>query len=225
MLKHLKPGTILGVIAIVLALGGTATATTVKIITSKNIADGTIRNKDIHKDAVSLNRLSPGVQKLIAGNTEASSVPGAAGKDGAQGPKGDTGATGPKGDKGPKGDSDLAGAYYAVAYYGKGDTNAGAIATVACKAQGDTAISGGVQVTGIDAGANSRNTPVSSSFPGRMDWDTNAPKPGRLDGWVVQFGGNAGTTSDKDPAKVKVWALCVPDLNVPVATTFTQPGS
>ena len=27
-------------------------------------------------------------------------------------------------------------------------------------------------------GANSRNTPVSSSFPGRMDWDTNTPKAG-----------------------------------------------
>ena len=43
-----------------------------------------------------------------------------------------------------------------------------------------------------------------------MDWNTNAPKPSRLDGWIVQFGGNAGTTSDKDPEKVKIWALCVP---------------
>ena len=36
------------------------------------------------------------------------------------------------------------------------------------------AISGGVQVLGLEEGANDRNTPVSSSFPGRMDWAANA---------------------------------------------------
>ena len=110
--------------------------------------------------------------------------------------------------------------------YNAGNTNAGAIATVACDADpaktNYVAISGGVQVLGLDAGANNRNTPVSSSFPGRMDWTTNAPKPGRLDGWIVQFGGNAGATSDKNPEKVKVWALCVPGANIPVNQTFKQ---
>jgi hypothetical protein len=77
---------------------------------------------------------------------------------------------------------------------------------------------------GLDAGANSRNTPVSSSFPGRMDWSTNTPKQDRLDGWIVQFGGNAGATSDKAPEKVKVWALCVPGANIPVKQTFQQVG-
>jgi hypothetical protein len=113
-------------------------------------------------------------------------------------------------------------AYYSVAYYDKGDTNAGAIATVACKNETDVALSGGVQVLGLDAGANSRNTPVSSSFPGRMDWSTNTPKADRLDGWIVQFGGNAGATSDKAPEKVKLWALCVPGLDTEVVETYTQ---
>lgn len=116
----------------------------------------------------------------------------------------------------------LGGAYYAVAFYDVGDTNAGAIATVGCSKDTDTAISGGVQILGLDATANSRNTPVSSSFPGRMDWTTNTPKADRLDGWIVQFGGNAGTVSDKDPLKVKIWALCTPGLNIPVVETFTQ---
>src|SRR5215471_10305421 len=205
MLRHLKPGTILGVIAVVLALVGTATASS--LITSKNIADGTIRNQDIRKDAVSLNRLSPGVQKLIAGNSAESRDPGVVGRDGAQGPKGDTGAQGAKGDKGPKGDSYLAGAYYSVAYYDVGDTNAGAIATVACNAQTDTAISGGVSTDDY-----MKTVPVGQSFPGRMDWNTNTPKSNRLDGWVVQFASQNGSA----PEKVKVWALCVPGLNVPV---------
>ena len=86
------------------------------------------------------------------------------------------------------------------------------------------AISGGVQVLGLGEGANSRNTPVSSSFPGRMDWAAGAPKPGRLDGWIVQFGGNAGATSDKAPEKIKVWALCVPGASIPVNQTYQQVG-
>lgn len=117
---------------------------------------------------------------------------------------------------------DLRGAYYSVASYDVGDTNAGAIATVACSSTTDVAINGGVQVLGLGEGANSRNTPVSSSFPGRMDWSTNAPKPGRLDGWIVQFGGNAGATSDKDPLKTKIWALCVPGANIPVKQTYLE---
>jgi hypothetical protein len=144
--------------------------------------------------------------------------------------KGDRGATGPQGapgtpgSPGHAGDDGLLGAFYATSVYNAGDTNAGAIVTVACNmdSQEFTAIAGGVQVLGLDAGADSRNTPVSSSFPGRMDWNTNTPKVGRLDGWIVQFGGNAGATSDKAPEKVKVWALCVPNTDIPVNQTFLQ---
>ena len=139
---------------------------------------------------------------------------------GTQGPAGKDGATGPQGLSG------LEGAFYAQGVYNAGDTNAGAIASVGCDADKTktnyTAIAGGVQVLGLDAGANSRNTPVSSSFPGRMDWSKNAPFAGRLDGWIVQFGGNAGATSDKAPEKVIVWALCVPRTDIPVKMTFQQ---
>ena len=138
-------------------------------------------------------------------------------------PAGACRAQGPKGDKG---DSGLTGAFYATAFYNAGNTNAGAIASVACDAEKTdyVAISGGVQVLGLGEGANSRNTPVSSSFPGRMDWAAGAPKPDRLDGWIVQFGGNAGATSDKDPEKIKIWALCVPGASIPVNQTFQQVG-
>ncbi len=153
---------------------------------------------------------------------------GATGDQGPQGPKGDTGATGPRGltgltgsrgwtgpqgPKGDAGDSYLAGAYYSVAHYDKGDTNGGAIATVACKAQTDTAISGGVSTDD-----NAKNVPVGQSFPGRMDWTTNTPMPNRLDGWIIQFASQNGSA----PEKVKVWALCVPGLNVSVDQTYTQ---
>ena len=203
--------TLIAVLVGVLAVTSGAFAANHYLITSSS---------QIKNGVISVSDLSPAARKALQGQQGAA---GPHGHAGAQGPKGDSGADGPKGDKG---DSGLTGAFYATAFYNTGNTNAGAIATVACDADpaktNYVAISGGVQVLGLDEGANSRNTPVSSSFPGRMDWNTNTPKPGRLDGWIVQFGGNAGATSDKDPAKVKVWALCVPGASIPVNPTFQQ---
>jgi hypothetical protein len=211
----LKKGiTLIAVLVGVLAITSGAFAANHYLITSSS---------QIKNGVISASDLSSAARKALKGQKGAQGQKGDTGATGAQGLKGETGADGPKGDKGESG---LTGAFYATAFYNAGNTNAGAIATVACDAAKTdyVAISGGVQVLGLDVGANSRNTPVSSSFPGRMDWATNAPKPGRLDGWIVQFGGNAGATSDKDPAKVKVWALCVPGASIPVNQTFQQVG-
>jgi hypothetical protein len=192
-----------GAAAALIAVGSTGTAVAGSLIGSADIKDGSVKARD----------LSPWVNGQLTKVTA----------EGVQGPQGAKGAQGPQGPKGDKGESGLLDAFYAVAYYNAGNTNAGAIASVACDADptqtGYTAIAGGAQVTGLDAGANSRNTPVSSSFPGRMDWSTNTPKADRLDGWIVQFGGSAGTVA---PEKVKVWALCVPTTDIPVVQTFSQ---
>jgi hypothetical protein len=196
-----------------IALAGTATAAGTGLITGVQIKNGTIGLADLSKKA----KRSLKNQRGSAGPRGEVGPQGPAGQQGPQGPAGAKGDTGDKGVKGDNGDSYLAGAYYSVAYYNAGNTNAGAIATVACKTTADTAISGGVSIDDY-----TKNTPVSQSFPGRMDWNTNTPKPNRLDGWIIQFGGNAGPVSDKAPEKVKVWALCVPSLNVPVETTYVQ---
>jgi collagen triple helix repeat protein len=228
--KRFTPAMIVAMIALAVALSGTAVAGTAKLITGSQIASGTIKLAHLNssaKKSLKGEHGATGAQGPIGAQGPVGPQ-GATGSAGAQGPKGNTGADGAKGDKGDKGDSELTGAFYATAFYNAGDTNEGAIATVACDADPAktdyVAISGGVQVLGLDAGANSRNTPVSSSLPGRMDWNTNAPKPGRLDGWIVQFGGNAGATSDKAPEKIKVWALCVPGASIPVHQTFLQVG-
>ncbi len=196
-----------------LALGMTG-AHAAGMFGSSDIRDGSIRSVDVKDGTLQTKDLSRATIQQLHG------------QKGATGARGATGAKGAKGAKGATGVSGLQGAFYATAYYDNGDTNAGAIAAVACdanpNAQNFTAIAGGVQVLGLDADANNRNTPVSSSFPGRMDWNTNTPKANRLDGWIVQFGGNAGAESDKAPEKVKVWALCVPTTNIPVKQTFTQ---
>jgi hypothetical protein len=201
----LKKGiAVLAALVAVLALTSGAFAAKQYMITSST---------QIKKGAISLSNLSDQAHTALQGKVGAN---GPAGLAGPQGPKGDTGATGaqgPKGDKGATGDSYLDGAYYSVAYYNAGDTNGGAIATVACKSETDTAISGGVSTDDY-----TKTVPVGQSFPGRMDWSTNMPKEGRLDGWVVQFASQNGSA----PERVKVWALCVPGLHVPVTQTYTE---
>ena len=109
------------------------------------------------------------------------------------------------------------GAVYRVASYSNGG---GGRATVACadtdaESQQYTAISGGAHV---EVAAGHTNTePITSSFPGRMDWSTNTPKPGRLDGWIVNFGnGEAPSTGN---GSLEIWALCVPTTSIPVDVT------
>jgi hypothetical protein len=115
----------------------------------------------------------------------------------------------------------LAGSYYSVAKYDVGDTNGGAVATVACKLPTDTAISGGVRTLAAGTNGLTNNVPVSSSFPGRMDWATNTPIEGRSDGWIFQFGTETGAA----PKFVTLYALCVPGLTIPFDTTFTESSS
>jgi hypothetical protein len=103
----------------------------------------------------------------------------------------------------------LRGAVYRVENYENGG---GGDATVACanneeKSQKYTAISGGVEAGHVGSNAFS----VTASFPGGMDWSTNTPKPGRLDGWIVLGNGQYTDT-------LKVWALCIPTTDIPVHT-------
>ena len=211
--------TLIAVLVGVLAVTSGAFAAKRYLITSSS---------QIKAGAVSLSDLSPAARKALRGVNGNSGTAGPQGPKGDAGPHGAQGSAGPqgtpgqsgaKGDKGDKGDTGAAGdsylhgAYYSVAYYDKGDTNGGAIATVACKAQTDTAISGGVSTEDYH-----KTVPVGQSLPGRDGLDTNTPKPGRLTAGSSSLASQNGSA----PEKVKVWALCVPGLQVPVNQTYTQ---
>jgi hypothetical protein len=203
------------IVALLLAVA-TAGATTYALIKPGSV-DHTKLSTGLNNERTSnLKRLTALETKKIpnvANSTNASAITGP------KGATGDTGAKGEKGDKGATGetgDAVMTGAYYAVAYYDVGDTNGGAIATVACKTENETAVSGGTSTDDY-----TKTVPVGQSFPGRMDWSTNTPKPMRLDGWVVQF---ASQNSDA-PERVKVWALCVPGLSIVKSTEYTYTES
>ena len=91
-------------------LGGTAFGAAKSVITSGDIKDETIQNRDIDKGVITMNRFAQSTQDKI--NAAGASGPGgAAGSPGAQGPAGPAGATGaqgpagPQGVQGPKGDA------------------------------------------------------------------------------------------------------------------------
>ena len=200
--RRFTPAMIVAMIALAVALSGTAVAGTAKLITGSQIANGTIKLADIHSST----------KKALKGERGAH---GPAGAQGAQGPVGPQGATGAKGDKGDKGGfTGLVTRHYDyiqdATYPGAGS---GGIATVACDddpavSQTKVAIGGGVQFLNVGRSTGTLQNPyvgethITDSFPGRMNWDTNKPKDNRLDGWIVRL----NTTPSVD---MRVWVTCV----------------
>jgi hypothetical protein len=76
--RRFTPAMIVAMIALAVALSGTAVAGTTKLITSTQIANGTIKLADIHSSA----------KTALKGKTGATGAQGRAGTQGAQGPVG-----------------------------------------------------------------------------------------------------------------------------------------
>lgn len=188
-------------------------ANAAKLITGKDIKDGSISAADL-SNAVNkaLDKRAQDGKDGETGPAGPAGAKGATGDDGARGPQGLAGATGAPGAQGPVGPNGLSGAVYRVENYLNGG---GGSATVACAddpavSQTYTAIAGGVQGSNTNAETDN-GFKVTSSFPGRMDWDAGVPKADRLDGWIV-FGNGVHTDT------LKVWALCVPTTSIAVQT-------
>ena len=108
--RRFTPAMIVAMIALAVALSGTAVAGTAKLITGSQIANGTIKLADLHSSA------KAGL-KGTRGATGPQGPSGAQGAQGATGAKGDTGAVGAPGAKGEKGDKgEDADEEYGVAY-------------------------------------------------------------------------------------------------------------
>jgi len=89
---------VVSVLALFVALGGSATAAV--LITGKNVKDGTLTGKDIKNNSVGSVDVKDG--DLLTKDFKPGQL--VAGAPGATGPQGPQGPQGPKGDKGDKGD-------------------------------------------------------------------------------------------------------------------------
>ena len=104
-MKKVSPGTVLGFLALFVALGGTAFA-------AKSLIDG----HNIKRNSIPMNRLSKSLQTKITKGTRLRA-------GGTQGPQGPRGAQGPKGDKGDKGDRGDRGPGFVASNWGVIDRN------------------------------------------------------------------------------------------------------
>ena len=91
--RRFTPAMIVAMIALAVALSGTAVAGTAKLITGSQIANGTIKLAHIHSSAKTALKGKTGRDRR-AGACRAPGRPGPVGPQGATGAKGDTGATG-----------------------------------------------------------------------------------------------------------------------------------
>jgi hypothetical protein len=232
MQRPLKTGLAIVAAASLFAIGGVSSATAAKLITGTDIKNGSLTGADVKNGSLGFRDLGPYARKLVlddkgatgatgakgdkgeAGANGKDGVNGEAGANGKDGANGATGAKGDKGEAGVNGKDGLTGAVYWVANYKNG--GAGDV-TVACADTNEesmkyTAIAGGIQAGGVQSMGQTSEFDVAGSFPGRMNWETGTPKADRLDGWIVLGSGGWSDT-------LKVWALCVPNTDIPVEVT------
>jgi hypothetical protein len=96
---------IVAMIALFVALTGTAVATTSALITGKQIANNSITGADVKNKSLTGKDFKGSVRgaRGAAGPAGPAGPQGAQGAQGAQGPQGPQGAQGPQGDQGPQG--------------------------------------------------------------------------------------------------------------------------
>ena len=201
-------------------------------ITSRNLAAGSVGQSELKSgvlDGVKGEKGDTGATGPAgpAGPAGATGLAGPAGPAGAIGPAGPAGkdgkdgAQGPAGPAGNNGRDGVSGIEYRTFDYiaGQAETDehpgmgadytgagAGGIATVVCSSGDKTALAGGVQFLGLAAdngqAAVTGGNGIVDSFPGRMDWDTNTPKPGLTSGWIVRLNKYAAG----EP--LRLWVVC-----------------
>jgi hypothetical protein len=94
-LRGPSPALVVSIIALVVACTGTATAATVLIRSSKQVAKGAINSGDLaNRKAVNVVDLTPAARSALSGKVGPAGANGVPGSAGAAGPRGETGPTG-----------------------------------------------------------------------------------------------------------------------------------
>lgn len=196
--RRLSPSMIVALLALFVAMTGTATATTAALITGKQIANGSITGADIRNASI-------GKNKLVGTFRGPAGPPGPAGSIGPAGPAGPAGVAPDTTQFYKKAESDgrfLHGTVTVVAASGAIANNTIGVATATCPA-GHQVLGGG------GAPWNVTNMYVTSSYPLVNNADTPVlladGQYGAATAWRVVFRNETGGS-----AIAKAVAVCAP---------------
>lgn len=184
--RLLTPPMLVAIAAVVLAVGGTATATALiggqqirnSSVTGADIRSRSIPGSDLRDRTVGLRQLTTGLRRQLNVATPGSTAAtGSAGQTGSNGSTGSTGPTGPAGPAGPTGANGATSVRIRISPTVTVNPNSSAAAVVSCNS-GETAVGGGSSGGGIDVGESfptvgyGDNTPVSGATP--TGWHASA---------------------------------------------------
>ena len=160
---HLTFANVTSIVALFVALGGTAAAAV--MITGKNVADGSLTGRDVKNSSLGSKKIKDG--DLLAKDFKTGQLP--AGAQGAQGPQGAAGADGSAGAAGP---SDI----YAVGNANEAlDTTGGTteVASLTVPA-GSYLLGANLWMTKTETGTSTVRCDLeSASTPPRIRWDSS----------------------------------------------------
>lgn len=112
-LRRPSPASVISIVALFVALGGTATAGYV-ITSSNQLGKNVVKSKQIKNSSIAYKDLSRSLRKKLKKSKGVSSLPGGPIVSAAPGPKGDRGPQGPTGDVGKQGPAAQAAVRYAA---------------------------------------------------------------------------------------------------------------
>ena len=171
----------------------------------------TIKNHVVSCEKLSWDLTSKLCKGQLAATTNVPAV-GVPGKDGAPGANGQDGKDGKNGVSGYEVRTyDYIAGGARPGHPGVDSTYGGAgnssIATVACS-PGKVAMGGGYWIRNgqseVVNDAPAAGQGATASFPGRMNWALNQPKPNDMSGWIVYFNGNGPASMD-----VTLYVVCI----------------
>lgn len=190
--------------AAILAVGAGSGAVASNLITSEDIQNHTIQQRDLAPGLKAKVNRKPLAAQAIPGPKGDAGEQGPAGKDGVNGKDGaDSTVPGPAGIDGKDGEDGANGVSgYEVRTWDYANVSGGGYATMTCPV-GKVALGGGYRWTNEDV-AMTKGLSVVESFPGRMDWSTNQPIAGDYRGWVVR----PNKPANVNPGALTVYVTC-----------------